>query len=430
MKGKEVSYLSTLFRVKKMKIKFKDKTIAVQGGKNSSLGLIPLFGLCTSLKNIENEPDITDVNILIQIMQDCGFPVYRNSSTVSIGDFASCDIIDNISPNLSNSIRSSLYLLPIVAFHAGTCTMSFPGGCDLGDRGIDLHISVLKRIGYDVETTHDKIIVSYTGANKSFEYTFPYQSHMASIVALYGSIICDNARIRNLGAQPEVQYFAEAIGVELVQKAGSIDALIENKIHGPIDTVSALPDRIACFSWICFILSIYDEVEIIGITKYIHADLVESQVFEIEYLLTGIRIKLKDCPQAINIETGVYPKLTTDNFQALACFMIIRNIPFNITDTMFENRMKFAEELMKVGYNLTISDTEISTISGKNSKVLKYDGAKPHIINAVELDCSDLRGNFALAMIYYFLEKKVTVKNIDVINRGYVDFTCAKKIYS
>ena len=177
--------------------------IAVQGAKNSVLPIIAATILCKGESVIHNCPDLSDVNAAVKILEHLGAKVSRQDSTVIVN----CETISNfdIPDELMREMRSSILFLGAVAARCGKAVLSSPGGCELGPRPIDLHLSSLEELGLTIDETSGKLNCNFKNGPIGADITLSFPSVGATENIIISAVTAKGiTRIHNAAREPEI----------------------------------------------------------------------------------------------------------------------------------------------------------------------------------------------------------------------------------
>lgn len=383
----------------------------VQGAKNSSLPILAATLLSGGESVIHNVPKLSDVSAALEILKHLGCKIKLEKDAVIVNsEYANlCDIPEK----LMHEMRSSIVFLGAILSRAGKAYLSFPGGCELGARPIDLHIDALQKMGAKIEDKHGFLICEskngLTGAK--LPLGFPSVGATENIM-LAATMAKGETIILNAAQEPEIvdlANFLTARGAK-IKGAGESTIVIEgvSKLHSAEYTV--MPDRIAALTYMAAAGITGGEIILNGVR---HSDMESAlPVFE----ESGSKLKIYDDkikitgPSIIrpvnNIKTMPYPGFPTDAQAPVMAMLTLSSGTSVFVENIFENRYKHTPELSRMGADIKV-EGKVAVVRG----VQKLYGAS---VNA-----TDLRGGAALCVAALAAEGKSKINGTAHIDRGY-----------
>lgn len=388
--------------------------VRVNGAKNTVLPILAATVLNGGKNIIHDCPDLRDVSSTLHILKLLGCEVIKQGHTVIID---SADIkSDSIPDSLMREMRSSVIFLGAIVARLKKATISYPGGCEIGPRPIDLHLKALKQLGIKVTESHGYI---YCSADRitagdihlSFPSVGATENIMLAAVMAEGTTI-----IRNAAKEPEIIDLQEYLNTMGARVSGAGTSLI--RIEGSKDfhnTVeyTVIPDRIAASTYLAAAAITGGTVEVTNvISEHVQAVLsilkeCGCKIYEKKntiILSRGISLQPIDL-----IRTLPYPGFPTDMQAPMMSVLTLADGTSIMSETVFESRFKHVEELRRMGADIKV-DGRVAVIKG----VKKLMGAS---VNAM-----DLRGGAALVLAGLAAEGTTEVENIHHIDRGYERF--------
>ena len=269
-------------------------TAWVHGAKNSVLPILAATILCPGESVVHNCPDLSDVRASIAILEHLGCRVERAGDTVTVD--ASALTGRDVPDALMREMRSSVIFLGAILARLGEAVMSFPGGCELGPRPIDLHLAAIRSLGAQVREQGGELHCSAAGGLAGCEITFSIPSVGATENAMLCAcgaegvtVICNAAR------EPEIvdlQAFLRALGAD-VRGAGTSVITVRGKkpLHGGEHTV--MPDRIVAATLLTAVAAAGGETELLG-TDY-------RQLSTVTAVLTEAGCRIRSGSDSIHI---------------------------------------------------------------------------------------------------------------------------------
>ena len=387
--------------------------VCVHSAKNTVLPLLAASVLTDEPVTLRRVPPINDVENMMRILTEVGCQIKRQKDTAIID--SSNAVSHEIPARLTKELRSSVFMLGSVLTRFHRAKISYPGGCDIGLRPIDLHLSGLKRLGVNI-VEKDGYIHCEAEQLKGAEVLLDFPSVGATENIMLAAIKAEGVTvIRNAAKEPEIvdlQNFLNAMGAK-VQGAGGGTIVIEGvkRLRG-VD-YTPIGDRIEAGTYMIAVASCGGELEIEGMSTENIAALLHKlrengcKIYTKNdkiILCSDGRLKSVDL-----VETMPFPGFPTDmqaQYAALCC--TAKGITL-LVENLFETRYRYAAELKRMGADITIRDRS-ALIRG----VEKLHGAS--------VTASDLRGGAALVIAALKAEGKSSVLDLSHIDRGYADF--------
>ncbi len=394
----------------------------IQGAKNSALPILAATLVCDGKSEIHNCPNITDVDAAINILKQLGCTVENKSNVVSVcTDNANCKEIPD---NLMREMRSSIVFLGAIISRCGSAVLSFPGGCELGPRPIDIHLSSLRKLGVKIEESGGKLLCFTEDGLMGCEIDLPIPSVGATENILLASVKAKGKTIiRNAAREPEIvdlSNFLISAGAKIFG-AGESTIVIEGvkNLKAPIHRV--IPDRIVTATYMCCTAVTKGET----LLKDIYPEHLNSIIplfletgCDINITNNNLHIKAPKILKPIKLtRTGFYPGFPTDagpTIIAMTCFAIGTSV---FVETIFENRYKYAGELTRMGANIRV-EGRVAVVEGNTE------------ISGAKVEAWDLRGGAALVVAGLGCSGETTISGLNHIYRGYDDIVGSIKSLS
>ena len=388
-------------------------SVKIQSAKNSVLPILAAAVLTDRKVKILNVPQISDVKNMVKILTclGCG-AVYDGNDIIIDSSSANCFEIPSA---LAHELRSSVFLLGSVISRFHSAKIAYPGGCDIGLRPVDLHLTGLKRLGVKI-TERNGYILCKCDKLYGNEIMLDCPSVGATENIMLAAVKAEGTTIiKNAAREPEIedlQNFLNRIGAK-VSGAGSGTVMIEGvKSLGGCEYLP-IPDRIEAGTFLIAAAMCGGEVTAEGV----HPENISSLIHKLAE--NGCKIGLNNDKIIIenhgrlvsvkSIETQPYPGFPTDlqaQFTALCGVSEGHSI---ITENLFETRYKYVPELRKMGADITVID--------RNAFVRGVDRYKGATVIA-----HDLRGGAALVLAGLAAEGRSEIVDISHIDRGYGSF--------
>ena len=379
------------------------------GSKNASLPILAASILNEGKTYLKNVPNIHDTEIMYQIMELLGVKIYQEEEYIVVDstNIYSYEIPDN----LMRQMRSSVILAGAIIGRCKKSKFSYPGGCDIGVRPIDLHLSAFKKMGINI-LEEDGVITCDAEKIIGNTITLDFPSVGATENIILAATLSEGTTyIKNAAMEPEIvdlQNFINKMGGNVVG-AGTKEIKISGVDNLKTTKYEIMPDRIEIGTLLCATAItkgnvIVKNVMIEHLIPLIYK--LEEIGCEIELKDKSIHLKAKDRLNACNIKTMPYPGFPTDMQPIIASVLGISKGTSIIIENIFENRFKYLAELKRMGAKVTI-EGKTAIIKG----IRKY--------NATSVEATDLRGGAALLIAGLNASGTTEISNIKYILRGY-----------
>ena len=387
--------------------------VEIGGAKNAALPILAATIMTNETVYIENMPDVWDTNVLLSAMQNIGVMVKRNDRhkvTVNAGNVNSM-IVEEES---LKKIRASYYLLGAILGKYKHAEVVLPGGCDIGFRAIDQHIKGFRALGATVTIEHG-LIKAKAERLKGGHVYMDCVSVGATINVMMAATMAEGLTIiENSAKEPhvvDVANFLNSMGAN-IKGAGTDVIRIRGvqKLHGTEYTI--IPDQIEAGTFMFAAAVTKGDVTVKNVIPK-HLESITAKLLEI-----GCEVEeLDDCIRVVSskpllhthVKTLPYPGFPTDMQPQITVALALSKGTSIVTETIFENRFKYVDELTRMGANIKVEGTT-AIIDG----VERYTGAS--------ISAPDLRAGSALVVAALAAEGTSTVDDIKYIQRGYEDF--------
>mgnify|MGYP001305090609 CR=1 FL=1 len=388
-------------------------TIRVTGAKNSILPILAAVLLSQENIIIHDCPKLLDVENMIRILIAIGCKVKREGSTLIIDPSTVNDW--NIPDRYVREIRSSIVFLGAMLARMRKAKITYPGGCEIGLRPINLHLKGLRQLGVIIDESGG-YLDCHAPRLVGTEIQLDYPSVGATEnIMLAASVAEGTTVIRHAAKEPEIvdlQNFINSLGGK-IRGAGSNTIIIEGVERFRGTEYKVIPDRIVAGTFLVAGAITNGDVTLTNvIPEHIQSTLAKLREAGCSVWIHDheVRIKGRDPIRAIDHTiTQPYPGFPTDMQAQLMSLMTLARGTSIITEEIFENRFKHVGELIRMGANIRI-DGKTAIIQG----VERLTGA--------EVFARDLRGGAALVIAGLRAEGQTIVDNILHIDRGYEDF--------
>jgi UDP-N-acetylglucosamine 1-carboxyvinyltransferase len=395
-------------------------TIPISGAKNAALPLMIASLLTADRVTLKNVPNLADVNLLARILRNHGTDLAvdgKRSSPNMQGEtfhLTARDIVDTTAPyEMVSRMRASFWVLGPILARMRQAKVSLPGGCAIGTRPVDLHLTGLKALGAEIEIDGGYVLAKAPRGLHGAHIIFPKVSVGATHnVLLAAAMAKGETVIENAAREPEVGDVAALLvkmGV-LIEGIGTSTLRIQgrDRLDGAIHTV--LPDRIETGTFAMVVAATGGDVvlEDTKIELLQNAlDVLATTGTSVTPTATGIRITRKGGEiEPVTVETQPYPGFPTDLQAQLMALMTRAHGTSVIRETIFENRFMHVQELARLGADIQLHG-DTATIKG-----VKH-------LRGAPVMATDLRASVSLVIAGLMAEGETTVGRVYHLDRGF-----------
>ena len=385
--------------------------VTISGAKNAAVAIIPATLLIDGVCTIENLPNISDVKLYCNILEKLGAKITWNSEHEITVD--SRNINSFVAPmDITRKFRASYYLIGALLGRCGQAEVGIPGGCNLGPRPIDQHIKAFEALSASVDVSQGKIIAKADNLKGNSIY-LDVVSVGATINAMLASVLADGVTIiDNAAKEPhivDVANFLNTMGADI--RGAGTDIIKVNgvkKLHGNA-TYSIVPDQIEAGTFMLAAIASKGDIVIKNcITK--HLESITAKILEIGGNVDAngdhLRVWCDRRTSKANIKTLPYPGFPTDLQSQMGVVLSLSEGTSIINESIWESRFQYADELRKMGANITI-----------NGKSAVFEGV-PELYGA-PVYATDLRAGAALIIAGIVANGTTQIYNLTHIDRGY-----------
>jgi len=387
--------------------------VTIGGAKNAALGILAAAVMSDQTVTIDNLPNVNDINVLLQAMESIGANIERiDGNTVKIhGNSIHTFSIDD---GFIRKIRASYYLLGALLGKYKQAQVALPGGCDIGSRPIDQHLKGFKALGAKV-TIEQGMIVAEADKLIGNNIYFDVVSVGATINVMMAAVLAEGRTIlENAAKEPhivDVANFLNSMGAN-IKGAGTDVIRIKGvpSLRGAEYTI--IPDQIEAGTFMCAAVATKGDITLKNIIpkhlESISAKLVEVGA-QIDESYDSIRVVATRRCRPTQVKTLPYPGFPTDLQPQMAAVLALSEGTSIVTESIFENRFKYVDELSRMGCNIKV-EGNTAVITGVDS----FKGAS--------MSAPDLRAGAALVIAGLATEGYTSIDGIEFIQRGYEDF--------
>lgn len=383
--------------------------VKISGSKNAALPIIAASILNAGKTTLYNVPNIHDTQMMFEILKNLGGKVEKKNNKIII-DTSKIKKYE-IPEDLMRQMRSSVILAGSLIGKYQKAIFSYPGGCDIGTRPIDLHLKGFEKLGINITKNYGNIsCICDKIVGEKIDLDFPSVGATENIM-LASCLGEGTTQINNAAREPEIidlQNFLNKMGAK-IQGAGSNKIQIEGVKKLNDVSYNIMPDRIETGTFLCAAAMSQGNI-IIENTNINHITPIISKLEEANCKLKlekdKIELKAPKKLKALEIRTMPYPGFPTDMQSIFVSMLTIAKGTSIIVENIFESRYKFTQELIRMGAKITIE--------GKSAIV---KGTRK--LYGANVNATDLRGGAALVLAGIVAKGETTIENIEYILRGY-----------
>ncbi len=387
--------------------------VETAGAKNAALPIISAAVMANEPVTLENLPDVDDVNVLLEAIEKIGAHVERiDRHTVKINGstIRTCAVEDEKIKN----IRASYYLIGALLGKYKEAEVPLPGGCDIGSRPIDQHLKGFRAIGCKVEIRYGKTFAKSNHMNGSHVFLDQVSVGATINIMMAASRAEGRTIIENAAKEPhvvDVANFLNSMGADI--KGAGTDMIRINgvqKFHGCVYTI--VPDMIEAGTFMMAAAATKGDVVIHNVIPK-HLEAISAKLSEIGCEIEegddSVRVVATRRLQRAHVKTQPYPGFPTDMQPQMAVLLSQAQGTSIITESIFENRFKYVDELVRMGASIRV-EGRTAIIDGVDS------------ITGATISSPDLRAGAALVIAGLSADGITIVDDIKYIKRGYEDF--------
>ena len=388
--------------------------VTIGGAKNAALGILAAAIMADETVVIDNLPNVRDINVLLTAIESIGATVKRiGPHVVSINGSTINDM--TIDYDSIRKIRASYYLLGALLGKYKKAQVALPGGCEIGSRPIDLHLKGFRALGATVSIEHGMINTSADElvGNHIFMDTV---SVGATINIMLAACMAEGKTvIENAAKEPhivDVANFLNSMGAN-IKGAGTDKIRMTGVTSLHASEYSIIPDQIEAGTFMVAAAATRGDVLIKNVIPK-HLEAISVKLMEIgatvEEFDDAIRVTSDHRLGHTQIKTLPYPGFPTDMQPQIATLLALSDGTSIVTESIFENRFKYVDELSRMGASIKVEGGNVAIIEG----VEGFTGAA--------ISAPDLRAGAALVVAALVAEGYSTVDCIHYIERGYECF--------
>ncbi len=395
--------------------------IPISGAKNAALPLMIASLLTDDTLTLRNMPRLADVNLLARILGNHGADMTvdgkRHGCNNVQGDtvhLTARTIVDTTAPyEFVSRMRASFWVLGPLLGRCHEARVSLPGGCAIGTRPVDLHISGLAALGADIDLEDGYVIATAPKGLIGARVSFPKVSVGATHNVLMAATLARGETvIENAAREPEVRDLADCLvkmGAK-IEGAGTDTISIQGveRLHGATHRV--LPDRIETGTYAMAVAMTGGDVELIGA----QGDLLDAALdtlrqtgVTVDKTNRGLRVARNGSGiEPVDVSTSPFPGFPTDLQAQFMALMTMAKGRSEITENIFENRFMHVQELARLGANIQL-DGDKAIVTGVDT------------LNGAQVMATDLRASVSLVIAGLAAEGETVINRVYHLDRGF-----------
>lgn len=385
--------------------------VVIGGAKNAAVAILPATLLINGICKIDNLPNISDVKIICNILEEFGAVITWNSDhEITIN---TTNINCSKAPlDMTSKFRASYYLIGSMLGRCGNIEVGLPGGCNLGARPIDQHIKGFEALGAKVEVSQGKI----SAKAKKLVGTSIYMDVVsvgATINVMLASVLAEGTTtIDNAAKEPhivDVANFLNTMGADI--RGAGTDVIKINGVKSlrTSGSYSVVPDQIEAGTFMLAAVATKGDILIHNCIPE-HLDCITAKILEVggnvEDFGDSIRVWCNKRPAKANVKTLPYPGFPTDMQPQMGVVLSLADGTSIINESIWESRFQYTNELNKMGAHIT-----------SQGKTAVFEGVKG--LTGAPVYATDLRAGAALIIAGVVANGQTELYNIEHIDRGY-----------
>ncbi len=387
--------------------------VEIGGAKNAALAILSAAIMTDETVLIENLPNVRDINVLLNAIQEIGAKVDRiDAHTVKINGSFIRDL--NVDNEFIRKIRASYYLIGALLGKYKRAEVALPGGCDIGSRPIDLHLKGFRALGAQVDIEYGLVKASAESLKGTHIYLDKVSVGATINIMMAAAMAEGKTIIENAAREPhvvDVANFLNSMGANIRGAGTDVIRIVGvEKLHKT--QYSIIPDQIEAGTFMFAAAATKGDVTVKNVIPK-HLEATTAKLLEIgcevEEFDDAVRVVASKPLHHTQVTTLPYPGFPTDMQPQMAVVLGIASGTSTVTESIFENRFKYVDELTRMGANVKV-ESNIAIIGG----VERYTGAR--------VSAPDLRAGAALVIAGLSAEGITVVDDIYYIERGYEQF--------
>ena len=387
--------------------------VVISGAKNAALGILAAAIMTDEDVIVENLPDVRDINVLLEAIEEIGASVERlDRHSVRINASTIREV--SVDDEYIRKIRASYYFIGALLGKYKSAEVPLPGGCNIGSRPIDQHLKGFRALGAKIEIERGAVVAHAIDLVGSHIYLDVVSVGATINIMMAAAMAEGQTIIENAAKEPhvvDVANFLNSMGAN-IKGAGTDIIRIRGvrRLHGTESSI--IPDQIEAGTFMCAAAITRGDITVKNVIPK-HLEAITAKLVEIGCeVLEGddeVRVVGKPRQHSTNIKTLPYPGFPTDMQPQMTVTLALAEGTSVITESIFENRFKYVDELTRMGGNIKVEGT-VAIIEG----VRGFTGA--------QVESPDLRAGAALVLAGLSASGYTVVDEIGYIQRGYECF--------
>ena len=388
--------------------------VTISGAKNAAVAILAATVLMEEPCVIENVPNIKDVNVILEILEQLGAKIDRRGGGTLQIDCADLNTFAATSEHVRR-MRASYYLLGALLGRFGKAEVSLPGGCDFGGRPIDQHIKGFEAMGAMVKVEHGNVYATTVDGVKGASVYMDMVTVGATINIMIAAVKAKGITvIENAAKEPHVvdlANFLNSMGAN-IKGAGTDVIKIKGveQLHG--GAYSIIPDQIEVGTFLVAAAACGGDVLIKNVIPK-HVDAVTAKLMEmgveIEEMDDSIRVRRSGTITRANVKTLPYPGFPTDMQPQIVALLSVAEGTSMVTEDVWDNRFQYVSELKRMGAQISVN--------GKTAVIEGVPG-----LTGAPVRSTDLRAGAAMLIAGLMAKGTTELQNLAHIDRGYENF--------
>ena len=388
--------------------------VSIGGAKNAAVAILPATIMAEGPCTIDNVPDISDVHILLEIMNSMGVTVEKRGAHSYFLDGRGL-VSSVIEHEEARRMRASYYFLGAMLSKFGKAAVALPGGCNLGARPIDQHLKAFVALGCETTVEHGMVYCDAGKGLKGAHIIFDIVSVGATINAMLAAVKAEGRTVlQNVAKEPHVVDVANILNMmgADIRGAGTDSIKINGVKHLRGVDYTIIPDQIEAGTFIAAAVATGGYVRIDNITPK-HLETIVSRIREMGGEITldeeCAYVRRRGPLLATNLRTMPHPGFPTDMVPQATVLLALAEGTSVIQEGIWSNRFRYADELRRMGAKFSV-DGKTAIISGVDS------------LSGAPVASTDLRAGAAMVIAGLCANGVTEVGGLDYIDRGYEDF--------
>lgn len=388
--------------------------VEISGAKNSAVAILVAAMMIPGKCHIENVPHVSDIEVLIEIINNLGGKATFCGKGVVEMDCSELDTYE-ATYEIVEKIRASSYLMGALLGRFGKARVALPGGCDFGVRPIDLHLKGFKALGAEWNIEHGMVELSANQLVGNNIYLDTISVGATINIMMAASLAEGLTVIDNAAKEPhivDVANFLNCMGAD-IKGAGTDVIKIRGvkELHG--GSFSVIPDQIEAGTFMIAAAATHGDVMVTNIIPE-HMEALSAKLEEmgigIEKYDEAIRVYVEQEDfRAVHVKTQPHPGFPTDLQPQMLTLLTVANGTSVVNENVWDNRFKYVGELNRMGANVSV-DGKVATVEGC-----------PYLTGA-PVSATDLRAGAALVIAGLIAHGVTEIYNLKYIDRGYENF--------